>query len=118
MYWLVVIGIAMYMIAQGRIEHKIWSDETGEKGFWDYHSLRFFEQVGIYLALVGAGFNWIDTAAWTWIFNVPYEMMNKGSWNISDERVTFNIFGRDLPYRWYWMYVWLPMVMAIILIWR
>ncbi len=109
-----IIMLYLYFIIQGRIEYLIWNKKTNIKGFFDYHSLRAFETVVIFIGLITADTTWLDIVAHSMIANLIYEIVLKNTWDIRTDRKTFNIFGLNIIYR-YWFYYIIAIIGIVIL---
>jgi len=112
---IVTIMLYMYFIVQGRIEWMIWNKQYKGR-YLDYHALRMLETVVIFIGLVTHDLSWIGIIGHAAIGNLLYEMVLRNTWDIRTDKKTFNIFNRDIYYRW-WFYPLTAGIGVIILIW-
>jgi hypothetical protein len=114
--------IYIYFIAQGKIEWMIWHKKYGVISnnfigkYLDYHSLRVIESIAIGFGVLSSDLSWYLVIAHSSIANTLYEMVLKGKYDIRTNKKTFNVFGKDIWYRWWTFYLIPPIIGSIIII--
>jgi len=110
--------IYIFFIIVGAIQKLIWDKETGTTRFLDYHGLMslMFLSYMIGRSDLTTELSLIDVLSHSAIANVLFEMMNKGTWNIKTDDVTFNIYGKLIWYRWWVFYVVPPVIGFLLLL--